>query len=376
MAGFFDLLHSGHIRFFEAAARYGRVIVSIGSDKNSLASKGRNPVCSEDERQYMVSSVRFVDEAHVAQADGPLSFAEHIEQFSPEYFIINRDGHTEEKQALCENRGVNYVVLERTPVPGFESRSSTDSRGIDMIPHRLDLAGGFFDQKKLNRLVPGTTVICNIEPMALEDRSGMSSSTRRVIRELFGNRLPSDRSEQEIANIILAYENFDTEYISGATDAYGLVFSSVCKFGFHDSYRPHSINKIEENTILNWLENHLYLKLTHPRPEGYQVFDGRESFPKERLCQYKQTARETWAAIKAMDLEGLQHLINETRAHQERLIPGYISEAVRPEIQQQERAGYGVKLAGAGGAGYMIIAAKKQPPDTQKIVIRRRSLAL
>jgi cytidyltransferase-like protein len=74
VAGFFDMLHSGHIRFFEEAAKYGRVIVSIGSDDNSLLSKGRKPVFSEKERQYMVESIRFIDNALVSDINGPLSF--------------------------------------------------------------------------------------------------------------------------------------------------------------------------------------------------------------------------------------------------------------------------------------------------------------
>ena len=376
VAGYFDLLHSGHVRFFEEASKYGRVIVSLGSDENSLASKGKRPVCSEEERRYLVESVKFVTEAHVARTLGSLSFTEHFEEFSPDIFIINRDGHTDEKQAICERHGVKYVVLERIPVHGFQPRSSTESRNMDLIPHRLDLAGGFFDQKKLNQIMAGTTVTCNLETMAFEDRSGMSSSTRRVIRELFGNQLPTDRSEQEIANIILAYENFDSEYVSGATDAYGLVFSSVCKFEFHDSYRPHSINKIDDNNILDWLEKHLFLKQTHPRPEGYQVFDGREAFPESLLRQYELTAKETWGAIKTKNLEKLQQLINETRTHQQKLIPGYMSQEVLPVVQDLERSGFAVKLAGAGGAGYLIIAAKTQPVNTQKIVIRRQSLTL
>ena len=34
VSGCFDLLHSGHIKFFETAAKYGQLFVCIGSDKN------------------------------------------------------------------------------------------------------------------------------------------------------------------------------------------------------------------------------------------------------------------------------------------------------------------------------------------------------
>jgi len=376
VAGFFDMLHSGHIRFFEEAAKYGRVFVSLGSDDNSLQSKGKNPVFSEEERQYMVESIRFVDEAHVSQITGSLSFSGHLEEFQPDYFIINNDGHTEEKKIFCESREVKYVVLERVPKLNFTPRSSTDLCTVNRIPHRLDLAGGFFDQKKINGIVPGSAVIANIETMDLVDRAGMSSSTRKVIHELYGNHLPANQSEQDLANIILAYENFDSEYISGATDAYGLIFSSVCKFEFKDSYRPHAIEKIDDNNILSWLENHLFLKLTHPRQDGYKVFDGREAFPGDRLEEYSKIAHRTWEAIKEMNLDDLKQCINKTRVMQQLLIPGYVSDEVSSTLDEVEAQGHGVKLLGAGGAGYMVIAADEQPPETQRIVIRRASLTL
>ena len=66
-------------------------------------------------------------------------------------------------------------------------------KNLNKIPHRIDLAGGFFDQKKFNSVTPGSSVILNLEPMNLEPRSGMASSTRRVIQELFGMSLPANQ---------------------------------------------------------------------------------------------------------------------------------------------------------------------------------------
>ena len=376
VAGYFDLLHSGHIRFLEEASQYGRLVVSLGSDANSIASKGKAPICSENERKYMLESVRYVSEVLISTAKGQLSFEMHLKSICPDRFVINGDGHTDEKRKACEEKGVIYTVLERLPKGDFSPRSSTDMRDVDLIPHRLDLAGGFFDQKKLNKIVPGSAVIANIETMNFVDRAGMSSSTRKVIHELFGNKLPVNQSEQDLANIILAYENFDQEYVSGATDAYGLVFSSVCRFKFRNSYRPFSIEKINDNNVLSWLEEHLFLKLTHPRPDGYEVFDGTEVFPAELLLRYEKASDETWRAIQNQDLADLIHCVNLTSQIQKQLIPGYISRAVAPELAKLQGEGYGCKLMGAGGAGYILIVANTQPVDAQKITIRRQSLNL
>lgn len=41
VSGCFDVLHSGHIRFFEEASQYGDLYVSIGSDKTVEELKKR-----------------------------------------------------------------------------------------------------------------------------------------------------------------------------------------------------------------------------------------------------------------------------------------------------------------------------------------------
>src|SRR6185437_9854630 len=54
VSGCYDLLHSGHVCFFQEAARYGDLYVALGSDRTIRELKKRPPVNSEDERLYMV----------------------------------------------------------------------------------------------------------------------------------------------------------------------------------------------------------------------------------------------------------------------------------------------------------------------------------
>lgn len=63
VSGCFDMMHSGHVAFFETAASYGDLYVAIGSDKTVMELKHRQTVCSQDERLYLVSSVKFVHQA-------------------------------------------------------------------------------------------------------------------------------------------------------------------------------------------------------------------------------------------------------------------------------------------------------------------------
>ena len=54
VSGCYDMLHSGHVAFFEEAASYGDLYVGIGSDRTILELKGRRTVNNEHERLYMV----------------------------------------------------------------------------------------------------------------------------------------------------------------------------------------------------------------------------------------------------------------------------------------------------------------------------------
>ena len=61
--GCFDLLHVGHVRYLEAAAREAdRLVVAINDDRSVAALKGPNrPLLSESDRAELVAALRGVD---------------------------------------------------------------------------------------------------------------------------------------------------------------------------------------------------------------------------------------------------------------------------------------------------------------------------
>lgn len=128
VSGCFDVLHSGHVRFFEEASQYGDLYVSIGSDKTVFELKNRKTLYNELERLYMVSALRFVKEAFVAQGSGKLDFIDEIKRIRPDIFFVNSDGHSAEKQQFVESLGVRYVVSNRIPKDLLPIRSTTDIR--------------------------------------------------------------------------------------------------------------------------------------------------------------------------------------------------------------------------------------------------------
>jgi D-glycero-beta-D-manno-heptose 1-phosphate adenylyltransferase len=61
--GCFDLLHVGHVRYLQAAAREAdRLVVAINDDRSVAALKGPNrPLLSADDRAELVAALRGVD---------------------------------------------------------------------------------------------------------------------------------------------------------------------------------------------------------------------------------------------------------------------------------------------------------------------------
>lgn len=130
VSGCFDLMHSGHVFFFERASAYGELYVSVGSDQTISELKKRIPVYSERERLYLVSSVRFVHRAFIGSGSGVLDFLPELEAVHPDIFVVNEDGAGDAKRRLCEERNIRYVVLPREPKGDLPRRSTTDLRKL------------------------------------------------------------------------------------------------------------------------------------------------------------------------------------------------------------------------------------------------------
>jgi cytidyltransferase-like protein len=125
VSGSFDPLHSGHVAFFKTASRYGDLCVGIGSDES--ITKYKHPVFQpQEERLYMVRAIRYVKEAWVNSGEGPLDYSKDLEGIG--IVIVNEDQHSEEKENLCWDLGIKYIVLKREPEPGLPERHSTDER--------------------------------------------------------------------------------------------------------------------------------------------------------------------------------------------------------------------------------------------------------
>ena len=130
VTGCFDWFHSGHVRFFEEASGLGDLNVVVGHDANIQLLKGEgHPLLSQDERLYMVHSVRCVHQAMISTGHGWLDAEPEIALVKPHFYVVNEDGDKPEKRAFCAAHGIEYVVLKRIPKEGLPKRESTVLRG-------------------------------------------------------------------------------------------------------------------------------------------------------------------------------------------------------------------------------------------------------
>ena len=88
VSGCFDMLHSGHIAFFEEAAKHGDLHVAVGSDRRIFELRGRSAVNSEIERLYVIEAVGCVKGAFVAAGSGILDFRDELSTMQPD--IVHR----------------------------------------------------------------------------------------------------------------------------------------------------------------------------------------------------------------------------------------------------------------------------------------------
>jgi cytidyltransferase-like protein len=373
VSGCFDLLHSGHVAFFQIAAGYGDLYVALGSDKTVFGLKGRTPVNTEQERLFMVKSVSCVKGAFISQGSGILDFEKELREMHPDYFVVNADGHIPEKRALCQQLGIEYIILERKPHEGLEARSTTALRQRDYMPYRIDLAGGWLDQPYVSEHYPGSVITISLEPtLEFNERSGMASSTRRSALDLWGPKLPAGNHEK-LAKMLFCYDNPPgTKVISGSQDSIGIVFPGLAKAYYEGKYWPTRIEHVLDEPLLSFVESSLYLVSLGPRYSEYDVLVDNK-FSCELAKNLADAADQCWDAILNRDIVAFGHSLRASFDAQVAMFPHMMNERIAALIDEYRDQALGWKLSGAGGGGYLILVADKPIHDAVRVLARRET---
>lgn len=386
VSGCYDLLHSGHVEFFKQASQYGDLYVGIGSDATIQLYKNHKPVYNEQERLFMVKSIRYVKDAYINDGLGVMDFVDTVAHVQPDYFVVNTDGGSDEKRRFCEKRGIEYIELQRLPSEGLQARSSTDLKKTpSQIPTRLDLAGTWIDQPYVSAYQPGWAITISLEPtFELRERCGLSTSTRNEIKKIWPYHLPINMDPETLARLVYCFENHperEAGHISGAQDAIGICVPGLSRHYYNAHFWPEKIESCHEETVLCWLEQHLCMIPMDARQPGCSVVEGKD-ITKLKVQVLTQAADACWHAILKMDLDGFAAAYQDSFKAQVAMFPAMIQGTVQSYIDKYAALPdvLAYKMPGAGGGGYLamvvadVSAFCERHPEAITLQIRRKGM--
>lgn len=131
-SGSFDLLHAGHVLFFEDCKKFGDIVIVAVGDDRILSIKGPDrPILNESIRIKMVDSIKAVDYCFIHKNTQGLflnSFMEEIlTLLHPDIWVVNKDAtEIPFRRDLAKEHGVIFHVLERECPPEFENISTSN----------------------------------------------------------------------------------------------------------------------------------------------------------------------------------------------------------------------------------------------------------
>lgn len=370
VSGCYDLLHAGHIAFFETAAEYGDLHVCIGSDDNIQLLKGHTPKFSQDERLYMVQSIRHVKHARVSSGSGMLDFEPDMVELKPDLFVVNHDGTTPDKKALCEKHGVEFLELPRVPKEGLPARSSSGIKDSMELPYRVCLAGGWIDQPWVSEVAPGSVVVAQIEPtVKFSLRSGMATSTRQHWERVapLGVEITD---HEKMARVLFGYENPPgTKYVAGSQDAIGLTYPGINRLDYDGGYWPHQIESCRDESVCQWLEESLAVVPLFERPPGYDPLS-KQNLTSEIVGRLGAAGEKCYEAIANRDIAAFGQSMTETHDAWRDMLPETTSPEIDEILNSYNDKGYGRVTSGCGG-GYIYVATQDDLPGSFRVKICR-----
>ena len=383
VSGCYDLLHSGHIEFFIQASRYGDLYVGIGSDETYLEYKHRKPMFPQEERLFMVKSIKYVKDAYINAGSGVIDYIPTLDIVKPDIFVVNAEGGSDEKRRICEERGIQYVELERTPHEGLQARSSSSLKAAlgkddsavtayEGIPTRLDLAGTWIDQPYVSCYHPGWAITISIEPsFEVRDRCGLSTSTRKMIQKIWPVKLPKMDPEM-LARLVFCFENNperEDDHISGAQDSIGICVPGLARHYYDKNFWPVKIENTVDEMTLRFLEQHLVMIPMEPRRPGCSVVEGKD-INEAKVCALAKAADDCWEAILRHDLEGFAAAYLASFNAQTAMFPGMVNPSINGRVCEEASVQPYIdrysalpevlawKMPGAGGGGYLVLVVK------------------
>jgi len=181
VSGCYDIIHAGHLQFFEEARALGdHLTVSFASEDVLWHHKQRRSSIPDEHKKAVLEGLRMIDEVVIGtDHDQGLDFKTYFLEAKPDVLAV-----TEDDLYACKQVGATYHVLAKTP-PRFAPVSTSGIvkwvKAPTESPLRVDFAGGWLDVPRHAR--EGAYIVnCAISPLVslrewnYEKRSGLGGS--------------------------------------------------------------------------------------------------------------------------------------------------------------------------------------------------------
>jgi len=109
-SGYFNPLHKGHVEYLEKAKLLGNRLVVIVNNDKQRELKGSKEFMDENERAYIVGSLKCVDEVFIS-TDEDSTVCRSLEAIKPNIFAKGGDRFSTEipESSVCEKLGIIMV---------------------------------------------------------------------------------------------------------------------------------------------------------------------------------------------------------------------------------------------------------------------------
>ncbi|WP_455143105.1 adenylyltransferase/cytidyltransferase family protein [Candidatus Hodarchaeum mangrovi] len=131
--GVFDILHLGHIKTLEEAAKEGDLLlVVVASDETVERSKGRLPLNNQENRMELLKQLKIVDLVEKGTSD-PTKFMDIVIKYKPDVIALGYDQSlTEDKlQEFLADKGLEGIEIIRLGSFIPNEKSSIKIKNLD-----------------------------------------------------------------------------------------------------------------------------------------------------------------------------------------------------------------------------------------------------
>ncbi len=125
--GTFDILHPGHVKYLDWAAKYGRLIVIVARDESVKRIKGEYPIMDEKSRLAVVGALRAVNTAVLGnKIKSKEDIYKILNDIRPDVIVLGYDQMADEDRIkkFAASSGFSVRVVRLVPYKNSKFKSS------------------------------------------------------------------------------------------------------------------------------------------------------------------------------------------------------------------------------------------------------------